>query len=119
MKHDSLNGKDYQPRCFTTRFTKNLMEIEFRSKTRNQKSKRTIKKQIQKLEDSDYSQLNDAQWLLSNTISTLYQDIADNTLNQLFIAKEFPIAKKYDELLSGPQDQLSRRIRFVKELSDK
>jgi hypothetical protein len=52
--------------------------------------------------------LNDAQWL-SNTISTLYQDIADNTLNQLFIAKEFPDSKeKYDELLSGPQDQLSR-----------
>jgi hypothetical protein len=69
-------------------------DLSLDQKNRNQKSKWTIKKQIEKLEDGDYSQLNNAQWLLSNTISTLYQDVADNTLNQLFIAKEFPIAKK-------------------------
>ena len=123
--YEALNGLDYQPRMFlhhAVNFDGDLSFEQVRSiETRSGLSK----EQVLKLDDgSANSLISDAQWLLSNSISTLYQDIADNNLNKLFIAKEFPIAQaKYDDLIQTPISQLNKEeqrfVKYFKELSDK
>jgi N12 class adenine-specific DNA methylase len=121
--YDALNGLDYQPRMFLHHAVNFDGDLSF-EKTKSIETRSGLsKEQVLKLDDgSANSLISDAQWLLSNSISTLYQDIADNTLNQLFIAKELPIAQaKYDELLEKTEltKEESRFIKYFKELSDK
>jgi len=123
--YDALNGLDYQPRMFLHHAVNFDGDLSFEQKQQISTRSGLSKEQIKSLGDgSNDSLIGDSQWLLSNSISTLYQDIADNTLNKLFIAKEFPIAKeKYDALLTKQQSELTKEERkfidYFKELSDK
>jgi N12 class adenine-specific DNA methylase len=123
--YDALNGLDYQPRLFLHHAVNFDGDLSFEQKQHIILRSGLSKEQVKGLEDgSANSLILDAQWLLSNSISTLYQDIADNNLNRLFIAEEFPIAQaKYDDLIAKPAEDLTkdekRFVKYFKELSDK
>lgn len=124
--YDALNGKDYQPRLFIQHALNFDGELTLDQKSHLNGVKKGLGDNPVKNLDSGSanSLIYNAQWLLSNSISTLYQNIADNTLNKLLIEKELPKAQEtFDELLTKPENELTIEektfIEYFTEFSEK
>jgi hypothetical protein len=94
--YDDLSGLDYQPRLFLQHITDFEGNVSLgAAQTEKSDTGGLSQNQIKNLnEGSSGNLVRNSEWLLSTSIVSRQRAMAMNTVNKVFMTKEFPAAKK-------------------------
>ena len=94
--YDSMNGLNYQPRLFLQHVTDFEGNVSLGAASNQNSDKGGLSgNQIKEIkEGSTDAIIRDSQWLLATTIASREKAMAMNTVNSIFMTKEFPAAQK-------------------------
>lgn len=105
---EALNGLDYQPRLFLQHITDFEGNVSLGAASKQKSDTGGLsQEQIKRIgEGSSGVLVRNSEWLLATSIDSRQRAMAMNTVNKLFMTKEFPAAKKrFEELKKDIKNQ--------------